>query len=183
MLITLLCQPRSGSTNLANWICKKRGINPPYDAYIEYEPLTNPNLDHYDPEILKKTFDRPYLVIKETYTVGFDYTDLLERSDKVVILYRENKQEHLESFLHAKATGEWFEKWRWEDTYYNESEAAYLFKLRDMFEQLYIGKGYFETTYERLYYRKEIKDLLTYLEWEELYSLDWPFGSKDRIQE
>jgi len=181
-VITLICQPRTGSTNLANWFCKKRQINAPYDSYVEYEPLTNPTTPHYNLNILEKEVDRKYLIIKEVFWPEHDFTDLIACSDKVVVLSRTDFEAQGQSFMQASATGNWGTFWAWSPEYYNRRTLNKLEILREEFKHQFLDKGHFEITYEELYMDRNIERLLEYLEWSYLDSSDWPFSKKYRTE-
>jgi len=180
-VITFICQPRSGSTNLANWFCKKRQINPPYDSYVEYEPLTNPNTPHYNLDILQKDIDRKYLIVKEVYWPGHDFSNLIAGSNKLVILSRTDFKAQGESFMQATTTDNWGTLWKWEPQHFNQETLSKLETIRKEFKHQFLGKGHFEITYEELYIDRTIERLLKYLEWSYLDSSDWPFGKKYRL--
>ena len=52
-------------------------------------------------------YDTKHLCIKEVYYPHFVYNEILNISDKIIVLYRENYQQQLESFLNSITTNNW----------------------------------------------------------------------------
>jgi hypothetical protein len=174
MIITLLCEPRSGSTNLARWFGTYKNFT------VLQEPLTNPSLAHYRNNELPPTkwiYSTEHLVVKELF--GAYATDILDLSDKVVLLYRENEKEQVESWVNSTVTGNWHDRWMYSEID-NQDEATSIKELKKRFKEELLSKEYFRISYEDLYLRGKLQKLLDYLEIKELKNVDFPYGFKYR---
>lgn len=174
MVITILCEPRSGSTNLANWFRTYK------DFTVLQEPLTNPNLSHWlDNKLLPAKWEYPtkHLVVKELF--GAYTTELLNLSDKVILLYRENEKEQIESWVNSTETGNWHTRWMYKEIK-NEAETASFKRLKERFKEECLSQDYFRISYEDLYYRGKFQKVLDYLEIEELKNINFPHGYRYR---
>lgn len=181
MIILLLCEPRSGSTNLANWFYIQKNID------VLFEPL-NPVSEWYqngiNPSQYKKVKD--ILCIKEVYYPHNQnqYDDLITISDKIIILYRENLIEQLESFLNSVITNNWSKNYVYKnisDTFTKE-KTEYFNELKSKFKKKYINNSeYFKISYEELYYNNAFQKVLDYLNIDELENKNFPYGQKYRI--
>lgn len=185
MVITIIAEPRTGSTNLLKW----------FDSHIEYttgfEPLTNTRLfkkfltksltftDYKDISTWK--YDTPNLVVKELSLMTEHHDTLIKNSDKVIVLFRENYKEQLESFSCAKSNENWFNKYLYTETNLNDTDLKLLNNTKNNID--YYKSKYFSISYEDLYYRKKIKEVINYLEDDSLYSISFPFGKKYRLYE
>jgi len=109
MVITIIAEPRSGSTNLANWFIYNKNFT------ILYEPITSADRIWYKNKISPKLwiYETPHILIKETYDTTSDFSELMEISDKVIILYREDTIEQTQSWLNSIKTN------NWDKPYYN----------------------------------------------------------------
>ena len=107
MVITIITEPRSGGTNLANWFINKK------DFTILYEPITSPDKIWYKHGVSPKlwSYKTQHILIKETYDIKTNFSELIEISDKLIILYRENITEQTESWLNASKTNNWDKAW------------------------------------------------------------------------
>lgn len=180
MIITILAEPRTGSTNLAYWF----RLNKEFTVLIEpYNPYT------YDYKKGKKLseweYDTPHLLIKEIYTIDTDLNDLITKSDKIIILYRENKKEQSESWAAANSTNNWTESWRPNDRvkyHMNDTKIDYFYNLVHGFNINYISnEKYFKISYEELYYNNGLKKIIDYLNLDCVKNENFPFGQKYRI--
>jgi len=180
MVITLICEARSGSTNLANWF----HINK--DFTVLYEPITNSGLKWYKGEIPpnKWGFNTKHLLVKEVYNLECDFFELIKISDKIIILHREGKIEQIESWTNASITNNWSGQWVSNDN--NPPPTDQLLNniknIKEKFNNLYIKDNqYFTITYEELYYGNGIQRLINYLDIENLHNENFPFGQTYRI--
>ena len=84
MVITIIAEPRSGSTNLANWFYFNKNFT------LLFEPITSPEWKWYkhdvSPKLLK--YKTSHLLVKEIFRPDVDFSELVEISDKLIILYR-----------------------------------------------------------------------------------------------
>lgn len=174
MVITILCEPRSGSTNLANWFKTYK------DFTVLQEPLTNPSLAHWLNNKLPPTkwnYPTKYLLVKELF--GAYATELLTLSDKVILLYRENEKEQIESWVNSNVTGNWHTRWMYTEIE-DEAEVVYFKELKERFKNEYLNQDYFRISYEDLYYRGKFQRVLDYLEIPELKNVNFPHGYRYR---
>ena len=178
MIITILAEPRSGSTNLAYWF----RLNKEFTVLIE--PY-NPNTYDYKKgsKLSEWEYSTSHLLIKEIYTVEADLNDLITKSDKIIILYRENKKEQAESWSAANYTNNWTRAWRTNHIKYNDNvKIGYFYKLVNGFKSNYIlNEKYFKISYEELYYNNGLQKIIDYLSLDCVKNENFPFGQKYRI--
>jgi hypothetical protein len=180
MVITILAEPRSGSTNLAFWFRLQKNftvciepLGPYMAAYGEYKNGVSPKLWEYD---------TPHLLIKEMCTQNV--SELLEISDKIVLLYRKNTLEQMESWLNASETSKWYIKWKTNSLNISNKQAkmAYFNDMKESFKTDYLDNdSFFKISYEELYYNDGFESLLNYLNIDDLDDLEFPYGEKLRI--
>lgn len=186
MVITALCEPRSGSTNLAKWFKMKEN----FTSFIE--PLNTVSRDYRG---FKKIFDWSYntkhLFIKEVYRPSNKawskkFDELIEFSDKIIILHRENKEEQIESWLNAIKTNNWIHKWSVGESGnpYREEDLIYLNNTIKEFKEKYFNNpNFLNITYEELYQSTNgIKRLIDFVGLEELTDDGFPFGERYRTE-
>jgi hypothetical protein len=175
MIITILAEPRSGSTNLANWFCLKENFT------VFFEPMTSFEEKGYQGTTPPSEYEynTPHLLVKEIYGNGLMLKELLEISDKVILLYREGAGEQVDSWLNAKATNNWHSSLTFNNVKHKREEVSFL-KLKQKFKKEYFNRGYFEISYEDLYYRGHFQKILDYLDIEELENINFPYGNKYR---
>lgn len=176
MVITLLCEPRSGSTSLANWFFNNK------DFTVLFEPL-NPLSEWFVNGPIKEfKYNTKHLLLKEMYYPHNVLEDIIEMSDKVILLHRENEKEQIESFVNAIETKNWDKQYVYrgakEETFINND--IYFKQLKQEFKDKYFNKGYFKISYEDLYYRNKFQDLLDYIDLN-LENINFPYGLKYRI--
>ena len=170
MIITLLCEPRSGSTNLANWFYFNKN----------FTTLFNPSdikSKWYNKEY---TYNTKHLLIKEDYYHYKNFDELISKSDKIILLYRENEMEQIESWINAKITNNWDREWISADIK-NDNENEFFKDLKKSFKKKYLDKNYFKISYEELYYNGGLEKILNYLDIKELKNENFPYGKKYRI--
>lgn len=179
MVISLLCEPRSGSTNLANWFYIQKNID------VLFEPL-NPVSEWYqngiNPSQYKKVKD--ILCIKEVYYPHKKWEDLIAISDKIIVLYRENSTEQLESFLNSVVTNNWSKSYVYKNIndIFTKEKAEYFNQLKSEFKQKYVDNSeYFKISYEELYKNNGFQKILNYLNVDGLENEGFPYGEKYRI--
>jgi hypothetical protein len=178
MVITILAEPRSGSTNLANWFSRKNNFT------ILYEPITSPNLRSFQngihPSLWKHTTE--YLLVKEIYRPNVDFSELIGISDKVIILYRENITEQTESWLNANKTNNWDKAWVYKENLIKNENSSYFNEIKKGIKENYLNNDYFNISYEELYYNNGFQKVLNYLNINNLENKDFPYGSKYRVE-
>ena len=177
MVITILAEPRSGSTNLANWFYFNK------DFTILYEPITSPKWKWYKHGVSPKLWEykTPHLLVKEIFRPETDFSELIEISDKVIILYRENISEQTESWLNANKTNNWDKAWVFKENLIKDEDASYFNQEKKGIKENYLNKNYFNISYEELYYNDGFQKILDYLNMDELENKNFPYGTKYRI--
>jgi hypothetical protein len=178
MVITILAEPRSGSTNFTHWV----GFNKNFT--ILFEP-TNPNSKWFQKNIEPKDYkyNTKHLCIKEIYYSGINWDSLLNISDKIIVLYRENGQEQLESFLNSIKTNNWHTHYVYkpEENDLLSEKAKYFNELKEEFKKNYINGEFFTISYEELYYKNGIEKIVNYLNIDDVKNKEFPIGTKYRI--
>jgi hypothetical protein len=177
MVITILAEPRSGSTNLANWFYFNK------DFTILYEPITSPKWKWYKHGVSPKLWEYKtlHLLVKESFRPDVDFSELIEISDKVIILYRENISEQTESWLNANKTNNWDKAWVFKENLIKDEDASYFNQIKKGLKENYLNKDYFNISYEELYYNDGFQKILDYLNMDELENKNFPYGTKYRI--
>lgn len=180
MVILLLCEPRSGSNNLARWF----GL---YDTFtVVNEPLNKTSL-HYKNgvPVNEWVYNTKHLLIKEIFNKDIDFTPFINIADKLVLLYRENKVEQTESWLVASETNSWTKQWKVNDAKITNEEFKrhYLNNLFEGFKKNYLDNPkLFKITYEELYYNGGIQKLIDYITLNELENKNFPYGERYRVE-
>ena len=184
MIITILAEPRSGSTNLANWFLHKEEFS------VFYEPLNigMKQYNQYRGETFPKTwkYDTKHLLVKEIY--GAEETkleELLSISDKVILLYRENTELQEESFKMAVYTGNWDKSWAYHPKVIerlSDMNTNWFTNLKSNFKSEYLNNdSYFKISYEELYYNNGFQRIVDYIDLPEVQNIHFPYGTKYRV--
>lgn len=176
MKVLILSEPRSGSTNLANWFYFNKDFT---TLFIPSDPKSN----WYQKDTLPKDYiyKTPHLLIKEDYYHYKDYSKFIEISDKVVCLYRKNENEQIQSWINSKMTNVWHNEWVWKEKNYSIKEDIFFKELKQSFKEKCLDKEeYFKISYEELYYDNGFQKILNYLEIEQ-NNKPFPIGKKYRI--
>lgn len=179
MIITILAEPRSGSTNLTNWFY----FNKDFTTLFEPE---NTGSKWYQKGIKPKDYkyNTKHLCIKEIYYPNVNWDSLLQVSDKIIILYREKEQEQIESWVNAKKTNNWHNQWKHSvDNFILEENQVIFFKeLKKLFTKQYVNNlTYFKISYEELYYDNGFQKIVDYLDLDCVKNINFPYGQKYRI--
>jgi hypothetical protein len=178
MVITILAEPRSGSTNLANWF----RLNKNFTTLLE---PTNSAARWYQNEIEPKDYkyDTKHLCVKEIYYPNINRDSLLNVSDKIIILYRENEQEQLESYLIALNKEEWHVPYVYtkKENLFTKKTTEYFNTLKSEFKEKYLNENYFTISYEDLYYNNGFEKIVNYINIDEVKNIGFPLGGKYRI--
>jgi len=180
MIITILAEARSGSTSLANWFF----YNKNFTTLIE--PMNNQSR-WYQQDISPRKYEysTEHLCIKEIYYTHKQWEELITVSDKIILLYRENEVEQIESFVNAIQ----FKNWHHQYVYRNikedifSSNQAYFKQIKQEFKEKYLSKDYFRISYEELYYRDGFQRIVDYLDLECVKNENFPYGSKYRVND
>jgi len=183
MIITILSEPRSGSTNLHYWL-KKSNIN----LTSVFEPYNKISEDF----ITDVRFDLSWIKQNQNYVINEKYfpncgdlSQLTNISDKVVCLFREDSKSQIESFIVADVKSNWKGQYSDTDIIIQHIETfhdkkLYMEQLKDEFT-IFIKKNDFKSfSYEDLYYRGKIDEFKEYLDLK--IDLPFPYGEKYRIK-
>lgn len=176
MKILLICEPRSGSTNLANWFYFNKNFT------TLFEPI-DPKSKWYQKELNVFKYNTKHLCIKEVYYPHFDYTELLNTFDKIIVLYREDYQQQLESFLNSITTNNWDNQYVYKEVSNEliEEKSKYFKQLKTEFSNKFVNENYFTISYEELYYNNGFQKIVDYLAIEEVKNENFPYGKRYRI--
>lgn len=179
MIITILAEPRSGSTNLANWFAVHKNFT------TLREPLNKESIDYKKGEPIKEwIYDTEHFLVKEIYLPGVDLTELINMSDKIILLYRENYIEQLESWLVAVETKNWLLGWVKHHVKVTDQQNKenYFRSLKDGFKNEYLdSSSFFKISYEELYYNNGFQKVIEYLNLDCIKNENFPYGKKYRI--
>jgi hypothetical protein len=179
MIITILAEPRSGSQNLANWFTLYGNFT------VLFEPL-NKNSSYYKKgePISEWIYNTEHFLIKEIYLPNTNLTELINISDKIVLLYRENDIEQLESWLVATETQNWLLGWpknRIKITN-QEHKENYFYSLKAGFKNDYLNDNdFFRISYEELYYKNGFQKVIDYIDLDCIKNENFPYGHRYRI--
>lgn len=179
MVVSLICEPRSGSTNLANWFLQFKEFS------VLFEPISNPNTKWFKDNIPPKdwVYGTNHLLVKEVYNTLNEFDDLIKISDKVLCLYRENEKEQIESYCNSVKTNNWSSHWKYNEKFIDSDVKIFFEKLKKTFSEKYLNKSFFEISYEELYYNNGIEKVIEYLEIPILNMSNFPYGKKYRIND
>ena len=172
MVITILAEPRSGSTNLANWFYFNKNFTAlfvPSDPQSKWHKSESPKDYKYNTN---------HLLIKEDYYHHKNFNELISISDKIILLYRKNTEEQIESWIHAITTKNWDNQWVSNDIK-NINETQFFIELKNSFKKEYLNKDYFKISYEELYYNNGINRIKEYIKVDGFGN--FPIGKKYRV--
>jgi hypothetical protein len=173
MIILLLAEARSGSTNLAKWL--KESL-PDYELLNEpYNPKSNEFIGNS-----KINTTKNYIISEKYFSNVGLVNELISISDVVICLYREDINSQLESYLTAMKTDNWYGEYI--DVILDSSlviEKDEFIKNKKEFKDLITHNNFKSFTYEGLYYNNQIDELKLYLNIES--NISFPYGKKYRI--
>jgi LPS sulfotransferase NodH len=183
MIITILAEPRTGSTNLTKWFSNNENFT------TLQEPLNKDSMDYKNEEPIKNwMYQTNHLVIKEIY-LPFESSkkniiELFNISDRIILLYRENIIEQLESFLVATQTQKWSSEWVSNRVPITDvkSKEDYFYNMKNEFKKDYLDKNYFKISYEELYYNSGFQKIIDYINLDYVKNKDFPYGSKYKME-
>jgi hypothetical protein len=180
MVVTILSEPRSGSTNLTNWFYSNKNFTTFFEPL---NPVSKWFKNYIEPSEYK--YKTKHLVIKEIYYPHKNWDSIIDVSDKIIVLYRENHQEQLESFLNSVTTKNWDRQYVYkkQENSITKEKIKYFNILKSEFKEKYINKNYFTISYEELYYNNGFQKILDYLNMDELENKNFPYGEKYRIND
>lgn len=177
MFITIIAEPRSGSTNLGNWFFHEK------DFTVLFEPITNPSLKWFkygeSPNLWE--YKTKHLLVKEIYQPNINFSELIKVSEKIIVLYRENIIEQTQSWLNAKKTNNWSKQWAFNHDLIKNDDTQFFTNLKNEFKKNYLDSEYFKISYEDLYYNNAFQKVIDYLDVNGLTNKNFPLGQKYRI--
>ena len=172
MVITILAEPRSGSTNLANWFYFNKNFT---SLFVPSDPQSK----WYKSESPKDyKYNTNHLLIKEDYYQHKNFDELISISDKIILLYRKNTEEQIESWINAITTKNWDNQWV-SNSIKNINETQFFIELKNSFKKEYLNKDYFKISYEELYYNDGINKIKEYIKVDGFSN--FPIGKKYRV--
>ena len=182
MIITILAEPRSGSTNLAKWFSLNKNFT------VLFEPF-NPDMKTNkwykfgeSPTLWK--YDTKHFLIKEIYNkTNTQLGELMGISDKIIVLYREDIKTQTESWINAHITKNWDNTWAYKGKI-NASEDVVesFYDIKRSLKADFIDSNkYFTISYEELYYNNGFQRIVDYIDLPEIQNIDFPYGKKYRV--
>jgi hypothetical protein len=186
MVITILAEPRSGSTNFTNWFYFNKNFTVFFNPDIKPEHRSEQTIKWYQGGISPKdyVYKTPHLLIKEDFYHYKDFSEFIEISNKVICLYREDETTQIESWVNAKKTNNWSNPWRHSNNEFklDELEVSFFKELKKSFRERYLNDStYFKISYEELYYRNGFQKIVDYLKLDCVKNENFPLGQKYRI--
>lgn len=177
MIILLIAEARSGSTNLAKWLKK---CLPDFELLNEpFNKKSHFNIHH------KKIDYSKNIIISEKFFYNKDLIEfLISKSDIVFSLHRENIKEQIESYIIAHYTNNWFDDY--DDSFFTNHIIDGMFKKevdefliqKNEFSEFILENNIKSFSYEGLYYQNKISELKDYLNINT--DIPFPFGKKYR---
>jgi len=199
MLITILAEYRSGSTNLAKWFSIKDDfsvlIEPLNPIGLRYIKNSKKDINIFESNGKIKNpksweYSTKHLLVKEIYDKEIPYIDeLIEISDTIIVLYRKDTHNQLNSFINGIASTNWVNKWIYNESNSNlflnnvsSSSIENFYFVKNSIKNDFINTNkYFHITYEELYYDNGIDRIIEHIGLSEISNVNFPFGEKYRI--
>lgn len=185
MIITIIAEPRSGSTNLTNWF----GLKKEFTVFFEPLNVGMKLYNQYKGDISPKdwVYNTKYLLVKEIYKADSPFLkELVSISHKVIILYRENTKLQEESFQMAVYTGNWDRNWSYSPNKIKDIsnvDLEWFSNLKSNFKSEYVDNdSYFRISYEELYYKNGFQRIVDYIDLPEVKNIKFPYGTKYRVE-
>jgi hypothetical protein len=176
MIILLIAEIRSGSTNLAKWL--KESLP---DFQLLNEPY-NPKSSHFIGDS-KIDVTKNYIISEKFFNNQFLLNDLIAISDFVICLYREDVVSQTQSYIVADVTNNWYDEYTDEviskniDLEFSDKKNSFI-KLKEDFQSFISDSELKAFTYEELYYGGKITELKNYLNIQS--NISFPYGKKYR---
>lgn len=178
MIITILAEPRSGSTNLANAFFNNK------DFTVLFLPSDSKSKWYINDEPKNYYFTTKYLMIKEDFYNHKNFKQLLNISDKIIFLYRENSEEQIWSWINAKTTDNWDGMWQYNEKIMlnKESEIEYFLNLKNEFSILMNNTpNSISISYEDIYEKNKFNKIKEFLGEDIAKNINFPIGKRYRI--
>jgi hypothetical protein len=184
MIYTIIAEGRCGGQSLLGWL----NISLKNEYIIANEPFRKGN-NIYTKDTSKTDFswlkENKNYIIKELNDDNSSKTfkPLLDLSDKIICIYRENWKEQLYSQLYGQRTKRWHTKYTIEqrDKLISENDVIEyynnFYKEKKEKFQYFIKENNLESiTYEELYYNNGIEKIKKYFNIES--NIEFPFGQR-----
>jgi len=127
MIVSLIVEPRSGSTNLANTFFNDNEFTV---LYLPSDPMSK---WYVESSPKNYQFITKHLMVKEDFYSDKDFSELLSISNKTIFLYRENAEEQIISWVNAKTTNNWDGQWGYDkDILDNQEDEVNYFKEKKL---------------------------------------------------
>lgn len=157
MRILIYALPRTGSTVLAQYIANSfhyREIIEPYNEERFWDKgLTESDIWDKDNVVVKMMFGQG----------GYWYSDIKDKFDKVIILYRNNIKEQAESYAYVTKVTDWHAPYIYDPSKITQEEYDETYKMFSREKEIDALVG-FKVSYEDLYISGKDRDRLdTYL--------------------
>lgn len=178
MIISLIVEPRSGSTNLANCFFNDK------DFTVLYTPSNHLSKWYIDDKPKNYRFITKHLMVKEDFYENKNFDELIDISDKVIFLYRENRDEQIKSWINAKVTNNWDAQWKYSEKVMLEqqSEIDYFTNLKYHFNKLINNNtNALKISYEDLYEKNGFYKIREFLGDDICKNINFPMGKRYRI--
>jgi hypothetical protein len=179
MVVTILAEPRSGSTNLAKWFTRNKNFTVLFEPFNRY---TTSYKFGESPKLWK--YITKHFLVKEIYNKYHPQNkELLDISDKVIILHRESDESQKESWINAFITGNWDKSWsHTTPKKLPDDIISGLYDIKSSLKSDFIDCGkYFTISYEELYYNNGFQRIVDYINLPEVQNIDFPYGTKYRV--
>lgn len=173
MIITVIGEARSGTYSLHKWMSM---AYPNFNCY--FEPF-NTKTESFNKEIVNFNWvnDGSNYIISDKYIPHHTYNSdseiliekLIDVSDVVFYLIRENENEQLESMAFAFDSGNWFKEYEVNDLSTKKLKLKYPYLTKQFFDNKQIMKDFMKKhplktfTYEQLYQNNGIEELKEYI--------------------
>jgi hypothetical protein len=181
MIVTLICEPRTGSNNLMRWFKTNKSFDvlllPSWKNSVNFQKGLTPK---------NYKFNNENLFIKEEFHSKYkDFTELIEVSDYVIYLYRENFKEQVESWVNAKKYNNFNRTWVFEKDkcVVSDDDIRHFQILKKDFKEIYLDDvNNFKISYEELYFNNGIEKIIIFLNKIKLNITNFPIGEKYRVE-
>ena len=187
MIVTILAEPRSGSTNLTNLFYDNKNFTTLFNPDVKPEHRHAKTIKWYQNGVPPKEYHykTEHLLIKEDFYHYKDYSEFIEISNKIICLYREDEKTQIESWINAKNTNNWSDKWSYDKNNFktNETEVSFFKELKESFRNRYLNNiDYFKISYEELYENSGFQKIVEYLNMDCVKNENFPVGQKYRVE-
>lgn len=178
MIVSLIVEPRSGSTNLANTFFNDNEFTV---LYLPSDPMSK---WYVESSPKNYQFITKHLMVKEDFYSDKDFSELLSISNKTIFLYRENAEEQIISWVNARITNNWGGHWRYNDKNMSNQifEIESFKKMKLAFNEYTkkISNG-LKISYEEIYERNGFYKIRNYLGHDITQNIIFPIGERYRL--